>query len=777
MLAVLAGAFGGTVIAAAAGARRTDSAYPRFLKAEKAPDVLVFTPPDQVSGFARISGADLTKIPEVTAAGEAGGFEVLNPSDVELIAPADDTIGGVFFKKKMLSGRLARPDRADEVTISFALAEAHHLHVGDHLRLSLLAGDTEQGGSDPASVDFHVVGIDAAPSEFPPQIGSGIHAAWATPAFYKSRPDGLAVFDVWALQLRHGAADVPKLNNAVSALAGGRPAQAFALHDQSVNTQRSIHLQAVALWLLAGLLALTGTLVMTQLLVRQSLLQVDEFTDLRALGMSPSQLWLVGMARAALIATGGAAIGLAIALALSPFMPIGLAGIAEPHPGFAADAVALGLGVLATLGVVLVVAAWPTWRAARGAARSGLTRPSRLQRGSTIADMAARAGAPAAMSTGIRLALEPGQGRTAVPVRSTITGAAVAVVSLVTAIVFSASLNHLLGTPRLFGAPWDARVENVGDGGVADPVSALTSDPRIATLAMGYTGFPMNFGSHRADGIAMSSVRGGSLLPAPTRGRRPMAPDEIMLGSRTMASLHTHIGGTIKGDVAETGHVVSYRVVGTAVFPTLSDSLGLGKGVAITVDALVGSLPSGEAPPANQALFKLRQGVNHASALRDLSHRFSALGPYAVQRPDKPVDLVNFGRVQNLPLVLAGLLGALAAMTLTHLLVSSTRRRRRELAVLKTLGFAPRQVQRAVASQATTLALLAVGLGVPVGIVVGRWAWMLFAHQLGIVVVSAVPAVVLVLLIVGTIVVANMVAFVPGRIAAKIRPASVLRTE
>ena len=84
------------------------------------------------------------------------------------------------------------------------------------------------------------------------------------------------------------------------------------------------------------------------------------------------------------------------------------------------------------------------------------------------------------MSTGVRLALEPGQGRTAVPVRSTITGAAVAVVSLVTAVVFSASLNHLLATPRLFGAPWDARVENVGDGGVADPMSALTADPRGA---------------------------------------------------------------------------------------------------------------------------------------------------------------------------------------------------------------------------------------------------------------------------------------------------------
>src|SRR5206468_4654872 len=131
-----------------------------------------------------------------------------------------------------------------------------------------------------------------------------------------TRPEGLAVFDVWSLQLKHGAADVPKLNNAISALAGGRPAQAFPLHDQSVNTQRSIHLQTVALWLLAGLLALTGTLVMTQLLVRQSYLEATEFADLRALGMSRPQLWAVGMARAGLVGTAGAAVVLGVAFLL-----------------------------------------------------------------------------------------------------------------------------------------------------------------------------------------------------------------------------------------------------------------------------------------------------------------------------------------------------------------------------------------------------------------------------------------------------------------------------
>ena len=354
--------------------------------------------------------------------------------------------------------------------------------------------------------------------------------AWATPAFFRTRPKDLAAFDVWAVRLRHGDADVAKLNQAISHTSGGRIAQAFALNEQSVNTQRSIHLQAVALWLLAGLLALTGALILSQLLLRQSFLEAVEFADLRALGMSRPQLWGVGMARAALTGVVGAAVAVGVALLLSPLTPIGLARIAEPHPGFAADGGALLVGAAATFGLVVVTAAWPTWRAARLALVARLAPTGNGRRVSPVVSAAARSGAPATVTAGVRLALEPGEGRTAVPVRSTITGAAVAVAALVTALAFSASLSHLLATPRLYGAPWDARVENVGDGGVAGAVAVLKKDRRVATLAQGYTGFPVTIGHRRVDGIALESVRGDSLMPTPVRGRVPTAPDEIMLG-------------------------------------------------------------------------------------------------------------------------------------------------------------------------------------------------------------------------------------------------------
>jgi hypothetical protein len=129
------------------------------------------------------------------------------------------------------------------------------------------------------------------------------------------------------------------------------------------------------------------------------------------------------------------------------------------------------------------------------------------------------------------------------------------------------------------------------------------------------------------------------------------------------------------------------------------------------------------------------------------------------------------------PLVLAALLGMLAATTLAHLLVTSIRRRRRDLAVLKTLGFSSVQVRGAVASQATTLGIVAAVVGIPIGAACGRWVWIVFARQLGIVPRPAAPAVMFLVLGLAVLVVANLIAVLPGRAAARVQPALVLRSE
>ena len=119
----------------------------------------------------------------------------------------------------------------------------------------------------------------------------------------------------------------------------------------------------------------------------------------------------------------------------------------------------------------------------------------------------------------------------------------------------------------------------------------------------------------------------------------------------------------------------------------------------------------------------------------------------------------------------------LALATIAHLLITSVRRRRRDLAVLRTIGFTRAQVRSTVAWQAATLVTVALVIGVPVGIACGRLAWVIFARQIGILTVVDVPLPYLALLVAAAIGLAVAIAAPPGESAARTSPALVLRSE
>jgi predicted lysophospholipase L1 biosynthesis ABC-type transport system permease subunit len=145
--------------------------------------------------------------------------------------------------------------------------------------------------------------------------------------------------------------------------------------------------------------------------------------------------------------------------------------------------------------------------------------------------------------------------------------------------------------------------------------------------------------------------------------------------------------------------------------------------------------------------------------------------------PKPPSDVENLGRVGSLPGMLAGLLALLAASTLAHLLATSVRRRRRDLAVLKTLGFVRGQVSATVAWQATTVALIALSVGLPLGAALGRWSWSLLIDRIGLGAEPVMPWPALLAAALATVLVANLVAAWPGWMAARTRPALALRSE
>jgi ABC-type antimicrobial peptide transport system permease subunit len=94
---------------------------------------------------------------------------------------------------------------------------------------------------------------------------------------------------------------------------------------------------------------------------------------------------------------------------------------------------------------------------------------------------------------------------------------------------------------------------------------------------------------------------------------------------------------------------------------------------------------------------------------------------------------------------------------------------------LKVLGFVRRQVRSAICWQSTTIAVIGVVFGVPLGLVIGKTVWRDFAASLGAVPLAVVPALSVVLLATAIIVGAILLALVPANLAARILPAEALR--
>ncbi len=352
-LTLIAGLASGAVIAAAAGARRTDTSYSRFLRSSRAADVLVFHSTDP--SFATVTPEDLATLPGVAATAPLVGYASTEP-DVIVAASPDGRYGSVTAHQKLLDGR--RPVRPDEVMVSFVVAEKRHLHVSSTLRLHLLpADDANAQAGPPIPLTMRVTGVEAGPGEFPPQTQQGFGFVWCSSALVRDNGGRLAEQHATAVRLEPRPGALASFTQETDRLGGGRPTAVYRFGDQAANTKRSIHLQAVTLWLLAGLLAVTTALVLTQLFVRQAFIEGRDNAALRSLGMERSQLWLVGMARAAFTGVAAALVAVVTAFALSPLTPVGIARIAEPRPGLAADATVLALGAVSTVVLALAAAA------------------------------------------------------------------------------------------------------------------------------------------------------------------------------------------------------------------------------------------------------------------------------------------------------------------------------------------------------------------------------------------------------------------------------------
>lgn len=773
------------MLGAVAGARRTDTAYQRFLGTQHAA-ALVFEDFIPNPDAPRITHEQVTAVAGVAASERVRSFDFLDASpaatvgkNVNLVATPDGrAYGSGLDRPKVLKGRLPDPGDAFEVAVDFTLP---HAHVGDRLTFQLprnLGGDTRVRDEHamPIAVTVQIVGVVAVPGQFPPQTPNSYFTGsnvYATPAF-----DAMFGPRTVALELDF-ATLVPGSNTlgvqqAAQALGDGKQVPVVDPAAQDSEVARSTHLEAVALWCFAGLLALFGLLVISQILGRAAALESTDDPTLRAMGVNRAQLLGFGMVRTGAIGVVGASIAVGVAIALSRFTPIGLARSAEPHPGIAVDGAVLAVGS-ALVVVITMMAALPSlWRSSRSAEERTVGGTS------VIATRLTSAIAPPAASCGLRMAFEPGRGATAVPVRSTIVSAVLALTALAAAIAFGASLTHLLRVPRLYGVTWDADVLNgQGPDGLAPAAATIRADPDITAASYRYANLGVRINGVDTEGVALIPVS-GSLDFAVADGRAPHGDAEIALGTRTMDALHLHLNDTVHA-IAENENAapVALTVVGRVVLPPGSFVGRLGQGVVIDDAAAMrmADVASGfELRRPYIISVQYRAGVDPAGATNRLRTALVATDPqFEVDAPPTPNDLLNFGRIDDLPVLLAGLLAALASITIMHLLLSSARRRRHDLAILKILGFDRGQVRATVAWQASAVAAFAAIIGVPLGAAAGRAAWHVFADNLGVVPdpVTAAPA--LLLIVPAAIVLANVAAIAPAVMASRIKPSTALR--
>jgi ABC-type antimicrobial peptide transport system permease subunit len=785
-LALLVGAIGAIVLATAAGARRSDTALERFNTWARSSDVeLTIGPTPTAKDLAAFR-----RTPGIAATARLHGYALIIPANenLSLAVAVDADMGNAVDRSRIITGRQADPSAPNELNIGESLASQLHLHVGSELAAQSYTPQQVKigfSGGNPGvpagpTVPLHVVGIVRRPLDLGVRAASG-GVAIIPPGFNNKNAARVGIYtDILRVKTVRGAADVAQVVAAARRIWGRE--QTFQVQGLGIETEgarSAIDVLTLSLWIFAAVTALAGLVAISIVLTRDiANVTVDQST-LRSLGATRAQRISAIGSRATLIAVGGAVLAGLGALLLSPLFPLGLARRADPDVGLHADWLVMIAGCALVGVVVLAIAFVAAWRTTRQPSAERIARARRHT--SPAVELAARAGMRPTATTGLRMALQPGTGATSVPVRSAFAGAAFGIAGITAVLIFGASLSHLVATPRLWGWTWDLKTEvptaagatcaDANDFGVGR-IAGVEAVAAVCTKLAEVDGRPVNVWGFRQ--------LHGRIAPTLVTGRLPTTPREIALGAVTMRDLGTHIGDSVKVVVAE--KAADYEVVGTVAFPTINEPQPLADGALMTQRGLAAIAVPGE-NETHYVLMRLAPGASPApitSRLREIDKLAIASGD--TQRdtnsgPTRPVEVDRLQQINWFPALLAALLAILALLAIGHTLVTSVRRRRRELALLKTMGFGRRQLRATIAWQATTLATVGLLVGIPVGLIVGNAVWHAVADGLGIAPGATIPVIAIVLTGVTALVVANLIAFFPGRAAARTPAAVALRAE
>jgi len=792
VVALLVALTTGTVLAAIAGARRGQSAFDR-LWATTLPATVAVVPNQPGFDWSRVEA-----LPEVSAiarfivydgAAVAGGATGTPFKSLDLgFPPGDAAMLHAVERPVVLAGRVSDASRADEVVVTPQFLSVHHLRVGDPLTLHLSSPAQAEAGFDASGgqprgplVQVRIVGEIRSPFWLDgPGGDGGVLPTYAFTQKYRadvvgSDPAHTASYTNALIRLKGGAAAIPAFKAGLARVTGRSDVDVWDDYDKFGAQIRKGTGYEAAVLLAFGLAALLAALFLVgQTIARYAADTAQDLRVLQVMGLTRRRAAAWAGSVLGLAAVAGATVGVAAALIASRWMPIGVASYVEPHPGFAADWLVLGPGAAAAVLLVAGGTALLTW--------SALTaRRASASRGSAVAAAAAGVGLPVAAVVGTRFALEPGRGRSAVPVLPAVLGAVAGVIGVLAAFTFSAGVSDAAAHPERFGITWQLDAFYGLDGhdfGPSAQVSrAVAASPDVAGL------LDVRVGGAQARGVSIESfeyrpVDGKQVPTVLTAGSMPDGPTTITLAPTTARQLRAQVGSVLRltGGPAPR----SMTVTGIGFVPAGPHN-SYDEGAWLTpagFDRLFGGAHYGF--KFHLALVTLRPGTDPGAGARAVNAAAATVqgagpGAFAPPEPDQTVTILQ--DLSVLPTALGGFLALLAVGAVGYALATAVRRRGRELAVLRALGLTGRQARLVVVTQATVLAVAGLAAGIPLGFVVGRVVWRTVANFIPLAYQPPLAPWALILIAPATLLAANLLAVWPGWRAARLRAAQVLRTE
>jgi hypothetical protein len=821
-VALLVALVGGVSMAALAGARRTQSAFPTYLAATKASDLELQAEGLQ-SGTSNLTD-ELARLPRMAHVAEAPSLLIVplapngrpEPSAVSGVLSnemnAVGSIGGQYFDQDrvaVVKGRMANPRSTSEMMASTLAAHLAGWHVGERVEFAAYSLRTARAsGFDPeTSKPFFrfavtLVGLVVFASQVVNDDVDRYPALLVMTPALTQRLQASEAYPMYGLRLEHGNRDVSAVEREIIGLLPRGTVYNFHLTSVAEGeVERATKPETIALGVFGAIAALVTLVIGGQAVSRGLWTERDDLDVMRALGSGPLTLaWsaMLGLLGAVLT---GALLAVGVAVGLSPLAPLGRVRQVDPSPGIAFDWAVLGTGFLVIvvgLGALTVVLAYRrVWRS--GQRQQG--HPA--EHGSRLVNAAAGTGLPAPLVAGLRFSLERGTGRSAVPVRSALLGAVLAVAVVVTTLTFASGLRTLVSQPPLYGWNWDYAISSPGGNDVPPAAQKLLDrDPYVS----GWAGY--SYANVQVDGqtvpVLLSQTK-AAVGPTILSGHALENKGQVVVGAATLTALHKRLGDTVMVSYGSPKDAPVYVpptplvIVGTATLPAVgnSDALhtSMGTGVMVANDIEPPAFRQLlESPDPNLngptlAVVRLRAGAPAAAGLASLQRIANAAtkvmnadpqgvgDTYEVLGVQRPAEIVNYQSTGATPAVLATGLAAGAVVALGLTLVASVRRRRRDLAMLKTLGFTRRQLAATVAWQASVVGVTGIVVGVPVGIALGRWLWDTFAQAIYAVPDASVPVGEIVLVAISALVLANLAAAIPGQVAARTPTGIVLRAE